>query len=322
MGVKGERSRIVSDLAVRRVGKDAIRSVRLAVKPDGMVSEEVISKTRKTGTKVHKKEHQSAHKWIFAVQTCAQESYVRQLETQLSTWLSPVNKDHVLIVGGPHNNGDRAFACDEGVHGQNCKEASVLYRSAGLAEEVDADWLFHAIDDAYVFLPRVEEAMASFDPSEPRVFANLGCGAFWEHHKESQGGKIPKPTDWVEPQASCKRVEREGGICTGGGYIVSRGALKLLRRNHTLPSFIEHYVNQSKGTASDSTSTCLFYDRNITVGPLPEGVIMAQARTDTTAESIVAEHSYGLVHVHLGGDKAAIPAFMRKLHAAEEMVSQ
>jgi hypothetical protein len=276
-----------------------------------------MSKARKTDTQVHEEEHQTAQKWIFAVQTCAKESYVRQLETQLSTWLKPVDKDNVLIVGGPHNNGNKAFACEEGPRGQNCKEASVLYRGAALAEKVDADWLFHVIDDAYVFLPRVKKAMEAFDPSEPKVFADFGCGMYWEHHKESHGGKIPKPNGWVEPKESCKRVEREGGICTGAGYIVSRGALKLLRRNHTLPSFVEHYISQSKGRASDLTSTCLFYDRNITVGHWSQ-FTMAQTRTGTTAESIVAEQNFGLVHVNFGGDKAAIPPFMQKLYAVEE----
>merc|ERR1719197_1640180 len=102
-------------------------------------------------------------KWIYAFQTCKRESYVRQLEKQLSTWAAGVKKEQLLIVGGPHDNGEGKLPCAEDSHGQNCKEATVLYRAAGRAEEVGADWLFHVIDDAYVFLPRVYKVMDQFD---------------------------------------------------------------------------------------------------------------------------------------------------------------
>jgi hypothetical protein len=268
-----------------------------------------------------KQEHQrQQQRWIYAFQTCALPQYVNQLQGQLRTWAANISKDNMLIIGGPYDNGDGRFACDEGPSGQNCKEATVLFRAAGHAKKVNADWLFHVIDDAYVFLPRVKKVMEGFDPSEPVVFAGFGCGRAWKYHEESNGGKKPKPANWEEPEYHCEAAWRQGGICTGAGYIVSRAALELLPRNHTLASFVQNYLSLTVGRSSDISTTCLLYDRGITVRPFPEtGLNMANAGgegRENNAEKVVAGARNGLVHIAMR-DHAMTPLFMDELYKVE-----
>jgi len=262
-------------------------------------------------------------KWIYAMQTCGKPTYVAQLESQLRTWAANANvEERLLIIGGPHDNGQGQLACSDGPDGQLCKEATVLYRSAIRAEELGADWLLHVIDDAYIVLPRLWKALESFNPADPAVFSDIGCGRSWKYAPENtgahslDGGESTKPKGWVEPDYSCETVSRHGGICTAAGYVVSRGALNLLRQNHTLQSFVEDYRGHTnfsaEASASDLASSCLFYSRGVALREWPHGARMVPG-SEYAATDVLKDTDIASVHVELT-PKARITEYMLELH--------
>ena len=189
----------------------------------------------------------------------------------------------------------------------------MLYRAASRAEEVGADWLFHVIDDAYIFLPRVWKALEAVNPENPVVFASFGCGRPWKNAPESDNGLKVQPKGWVEPSFHCDKVWRHGGICTGAGYIVSRGGLRRLQQGRTLSDFVKDYLKHTQGRASDLASTCLFYDRGISVRNWPSGARMGNS--DAAATQIAKDRSVAMVHIAFK-DKSQIPGYMKQLHEA------
>ena len=59
-------------------------------------------------------------KWIYAMQTCGKPTYVAQLESQLRTWAANANvEERLLIIGGPHDNGQGQLACSDGPDGKH-----------------------------------------------------------------------------------------------------------------------------------------------------------------------------------------------------------
>eukprot|EP00928_Gymnodinium_smaydae_P002778 TRINITY_DN11004_c0_g1_i1.p2 TRINITY_DN11004_c0_g1~~TRINITY_DN11004_c0_g1_i1.p2 ORF type:complete len:399 (-),score=96.29 TRINITY_DN11004_c0_g1_i1:70-1266(-) len=207
---------------------------------------------------------------LYGIGTCGKAAAEAILQASLETWAHAIPRERVIIVGGSQDDGRQGLAseplpCDDGPQGFGCKEATMLYRAAARARLVGADWLVVGQEDKYIRTRRLERHLGRQDPSKRQVLAVYGCGRSWKFAPESAGGAKPRPKGWREPPFSCEAVRRNGSICGGGTYAVSRAALEALQlEGRSLAQFVEEMVSGSaaKG-ASDLMASCLFHKYGI-----------------------------------------------------------
>lgn len=147
---------------------------------------------------------------MYGVFTCA--AYHEKLEAQLDTWAArPRAQGLFLAVAGRGFPPERQVAgsvvavdCDDSPRGNSCKEASLILEAA----RRNASWLVLTGDDNYVDTVQVEASLRSKVATDPIGMGLIGCG---------QGLPRYGPL-----------VARNGGLCGGGGEILSGAAVQRL----------------------------------------------------------------------------------------------
>ena len=212
---------------------------------------------------------QGKTKVLYGIATCALPKFTKIMDAVLDTWAASLPREQLVIAGGVHDDFadglvDYSTPCGEHWSWFWCKEATVLYRAARRAEELDVDWVQVMQEDKYVWPAQVEAQLSKYNPEEAVVLAAYGCSQHWEFHESSQGGKNPRPDAWPDSN-NCAEVNRFGAMCGGPSYFVSRGMLKaLLEGSENLTDFLVRYRTASHGSkadmaSSDIMSTCFFY---------------------------------------------------------------
>jgi len=180
-------------------------------------------------------------KVAYGVFTSPLEKYAEQMKAVADTWAQDVPPQKLLVVGvngsAPGVTYKQAPGCQDG-HvsnpGISCKEATLL--TTGY--ELGADWVVVVGSDNYVLPRNIEEQLEKADKTTPQILGIFGCGGgqFCEDHK--------------------------GGLCGGGGYAISRGALDKMVGQGEEAS--ENFIKESMNTAStvsgywsDQVTSCI-----------------------------------------------------------------
>lgn len=143
---------------------------------------------------------------------------------------------------------------------------------------------------------------------------------------EKEGG-------WVDPPFSCKAVWENGGLCSGGGYLVSKAALDRIRHaNQTLEEFRDEYKSfGSHATVSDLTTTCLMYDRKVIHGDWghvqlasdmnqdsPVGEVSGPEAAALTAHAARKKHGYAWHIWNRAKDNENVPNLIHAFHKQQK----
>jgi len=157
------------------------------------------------------------------------------------TWAQQVAPQKLLVVGvngsAPGTTYKLAPKCEDG-HvtnpGISCKEATLL--TTGY--ELGADWVIVVGSDNYVFPRSLEKRLKLENPRKAQILGIYGCGdgQFCEDHKS--------------------------GLCGGGGYAISRGALDEMvgKGKSASQDFIQesmHTASTVGGYWSDQVTSCI-----------------------------------------------------------------
>jgi len=186
-------------------------------------------------------------KVVYGVFTSPLPKYAEQMAAVADTWAKDVPPQKLLVVGvngtAPGVTYKKAPKCKDG-HvtntGISCKEATLL--TTGY--ELGADWVVVVGSDNYVFPRHMEERLARENAADPQILAIFGCGAgeYCEDHK--------------------------GGLCGGGGYAISRGALDKMVGQ--APKASHNFIQESMDTAksvcgywSDQVTSCIARRRGV-----------------------------------------------------------
>jgi len=189
-------------------------------------------------------------KIVFGVFTSPVPKYAEQMKAVAQTWgkeVLEVLHQKLLVVGVRGTIPGVAYKlapqCPEGHfdnYGISCKEATVL--TTGY--ELGADWIVVVGSDNYVFPKNFEERLSQEDPNKPQIFAIWGCGGgiFCEDHKI--------------------------GLCGGGGYAISRGALDRMigKGPRASQNFIKETIQTAitvGGNWSDQVTSCISRRRGV-----------------------------------------------------------
>lgn len=276
---------------------------------------------------------------LYGMESCPPPQYAAMVDAQLSTWAAKTPREAIIVVGGPHDDVYEGieerndFLCGEKQDDLACKEALMLYRAARRAKSLGSDWLVVSQDDKYIWKDHMEQTLAGFDGSVPTVFGGFGCGRGWKYTPASKNGTLPKPRGFVETAFYCEAVHKHGGICGGVTFFISRGALDILvRPGQTAQQFHDEFMlpkvlHKANGGASDSFSSCIFYNRSIPmsvekslIGGMatwnqgqPNGPEEAKAAVARFKASR-AKRAEGLLTIHLTAGKKVIPDIIRALH--------
>mmetsp|Transcript_139108 Transcript_139108/g.242040 ORF Transcript_139108/g.242040 Transcript_139108/m.242040 type:complete len:420 (-) Transcript_139108:173-1432(-) len=205
-----------------------------------------ISRTVKR-TQLHRKSTSSTSHWedgtlkvVYGIFTSPLPRYAAQLEAVLHTWGAEVFPQKLLVVGVRGSYPDVTYKlaphCKDGHvnnDGISCKEATLLaegYRTG-------ADWVVVLGSDNYVFPRNFEKELRSRDPERPQILALWGCG-----------------------KGYCE--DKQGGLCGGGGYAISRSALDAMigKRLHASKRFVRESIQTAKtscGFWSDMVTSCI-----------------------------------------------------------------
>lgn len=175
-------------------------------------------------------------------------NYDTRLPSIMKTWASTLDSSALLIVGDKHLQNPTVHAatgCGTDHHvGLTCKTGHSL---ALAAEKIGSrPWAFLIDDDVYVNTSNLEDLLKKHDPTRLIALGIPGCGA---------------------PHCD----DHQGGFCGGGGYALSRAALKALVDRPTPTDFHNELLDMTKvfypGEVpwDDITTTCLMKRRGITV---------------------------------------------------------
>eukprot|EP00747_Dinoflagellata_sp_TGD_P167942 gnl/TRDRNA2_/TRDRNA2_193290_c0_seq1.p1 gnl/TRDRNA2_/TRDRNA2_193290_c0~~gnl/TRDRNA2_/TRDRNA2_193290_c0_seq1.p1 ORF type:complete len:352 (-),score=27.40 gnl/TRDRNA2_/TRDRNA2_193290_c0_seq1:96-1112(-) len=195
------------------------------------------------------------------------------VNAQLATWGKNISREYFIIVGGEHDDGVEGLSttlmCGDTMDDIACKEAVLIERASDRINATTAEWLVVTEDDHFLFTDSYVHLLSNYDPNTPQVLTHSwGCGQLWEHRPESRNGTLPRPRG-VPKRSNCDAVARKGGICSGlSGYVVSRGALKMIHAKKHTGSFIEQFLSSSdprpsRGRRSDMAASCFFYEQGI-----------------------------------------------------------
>jgi len=176
---------------------------------------------------------------IFGVFTSPLPKYAKQLAALEATWGAEVPPQQLIVVGvngsDPGTIYKPAPECEDGQAnnpGISCKEATIL--SSGY--ELGADWVVVVGSDNYVFPRRFQARLAQEDEHKPQILAIWGCG----------DGKY------------CE--DRKAGLCGGGGYAISRAALKRMIAGEGPEAFVKLSMETAEtvgGYWSDQVTSCI-----------------------------------------------------------------
>jgi len=164
--------------------------------------------------------------------------FAQQLRAVEETWAKNVPPQKLMVVGAtgsaPEITYSTAPLCqDLWTHeqpGLACKEATIIAN----AYQDGADWAVVGYPDNYVFPRLYEAALAKYDSTKPQILGSYGCGkGYCEDH--------------------------EAGLCGGGTYAVSRGAMEAMVGTHQ-KAYIQE-VNDAASTVcgnwSDIAISCV-----------------------------------------------------------------
>mmetsp|Transcript_42554 Transcript_42554/g.77280 ORF Transcript_42554/g.77280 Transcript_42554/m.77280 type:complete len:362 (-) Transcript_42554:55-1140(-) len=185
---------------------------------------------------------------LFNIITSPQARYEERLNATLDTWAGELDPSELQIVGRPPLAAHQlrwvpATSCvDNHQSGFACKEA----HSLSAAVVADPDWLIILGEDNYVVTRNVKKVLARFNPNASLYFGVGGCGA----------GEL------------CK--DKMGGVCGGGGEILSRGALLEMMNGSTSHFLSEHAEVAANETAGwgDQATTCLARRHAVNLKPI------------------------------------------------------
>lgn len=186
-------------------------------------------------------------KVVYGVFTSPLPKYAAQMAAVEDTWAKNVAPQKLLVVGvngsAPGITYKQAPMCLDG-HinnpGISCKEATLLATGYGLG----ADWVVVVGSDNYVFPRNVEERLQSESPDKAQILGIFGCG----------GGKF------------CE--DHKSGLCGGGGYAISRGALDKMvgKAKDASHKFIQESMitaSTVSGYWSDQVTACIARRRGV-----------------------------------------------------------
>lgn len=143
-----------------------------------------------------------------------------KLEACLTTWAADLSQDQLQIIGSKPKDERQAKLAqwDEASDCGDSHDAGACKDSVGLANayEKGADWVMLVGTDNYVMPENVESVLSSYNSSQPMVLGIKGCG-------------------------DCPA----GGLCGGGGQVISRGALqKFMARGRA--AFLQEEAQEAK----------------------------------------------------------------------------
>jgi len=174
---------------------------------------------------------------VYAIFTSAIPKYHEKLETQLETWAArPAAEGRYVAVGGRNypdawqSGSILKSTCGDDMSSISCKEATLLAEGAARG----ADWLVVVGEDNYVYTRHVEAYLKHQDPDRAVAYGYVGCGR----------GK------YCQDNA---QFSMRGGLCGGGGYIISRAALQRLVADGA-PAL--HKVYDKTANPNDMTTSC------------------------------------------------------------------
>eukprot|EP00747_Dinoflagellata_sp_TGD_P128650 gnl/TRDRNA2_/TRDRNA2_174576_c0_seq9.p1 gnl/TRDRNA2_/TRDRNA2_174576_c0~~gnl/TRDRNA2_/TRDRNA2_174576_c0_seq9.p1 ORF type:complete len:472 (+),score=75.33 gnl/TRDRNA2_/TRDRNA2_174576_c0_seq9:33-1418(+) len=211
------------------------------------------------------------------------------VDAQLATWGKSIARKHFIFVGGDHDDGlwglSTGLTCGDTMEDLACKEAVLIDRAADRIQGTQAEWFVVTEDDHFVFPDSYANLLSNYDPDTPQALTfALGCGRLWEHHPGSKNGTLPMPRGFDQPTYTCDAVARKGGICSGGSYILSRGALKMIKEHKHLNQHSGSFVDQFLSSIdrggfgrrhTDVAASCFFYQQGI-----PQVLVKKAARID------------------------------------------
>merc|ERR1740121_235159 len=175
-----------------------------------------------------------------------------RLQPILDTWASALPPESLLVVGDVGSEIPKVYGAtecpDNHEQGLSCKTGHALALAAGMLGS--RQWVFVLDDDHYVNTTNLEGVLATKNASKLQAFGIPGCG--------------PKLCD-----------DHEGGFCGGGGYAVSRAALKALVDKPEPEDFSGEFIQAAeevfsgkKHMYSDVTCSCLMKRRGIIMDKL------------------------------------------------------
>jgi len=252
------------------------------------------------------------HRVLYGIETCGRKPYEEMVRAELETWGSELPRESLLVVGGSQDDFLQGYDTDENPcpdrsDGMACKEGLLLYRAIRRAQRLNSSWLVVGQDDKYISPGGFERYLEQYDPWKSQVMGILGCG---------------KHTEQRQPPYSCEGVVKNGGICGGPTYVVSRAALDRLSGVGTnVTSFLADFLGSAvthKGK-SDIYASCFFYLRGVPVTQLRKlGTREIHKLSSATAlENHIRDNAKQILkevafHVRVGKD--IVPSGIRWLH--------
>jgi len=256
---------------------------------------------------------------LYGIYTSNVSDYTHMLDAQFETWAKDLPRKDIVVSGSHRDDAIEGLTsvplnCSDAPSGQPCKEGTLLFRARARARERNADWFVSATEDKYIWTAELERALARLDSSVPVVYAVSGCGRGREN------------ASFI----GCEEVYKNGGMCGGPTYVMSRAALDSItsKPDETYEEFMKEYLaNVGVAHASDIVTSCLLYKRNIPMkwqaevngrtrglGKLrgnDDGEIFASAMMHLGKDSFI-------VHLELGGNKSQVPVLMHEFYKHEQ----
>eukprot|EP00747_Dinoflagellata_sp_TGD_P128646 gnl/TRDRNA2_/TRDRNA2_174576_c0_seq5.p1 gnl/TRDRNA2_/TRDRNA2_174576_c0~~gnl/TRDRNA2_/TRDRNA2_174576_c0_seq5.p1 ORF type:complete len:546 (+),score=99.28 gnl/TRDRNA2_/TRDRNA2_174576_c0_seq5:33-1640(+) len=271
------------------------------------------------------------------------------VDAQLATWGKSIARKHFIFVGGDHDDGlwglSTGLTCGDTMEDLACKEAVLIDRAADRIQGTQAEWFVVTEDDHFVFPDSYANLLSNYDPDAPQALTFAwGCGRRWEHHPESRNGTLPMPDNFVQPTYTCDAVARKGGICSGGSYILSRGALKMIKEHKHLNQHSGSFVDQFLSSIdrggfgrrhTDVAASCFFYEQGIpqvlVKKAAREGAVQFQGNTEAEQDAEIDMlvrpfNDMKPLSIHFTHEKKRnIPDYMTRvanvLRSAESMIA-
>jgi len=206
----------------------------------------------------------SGPKVLFNIITSPKPKYEARLNACIKTWAGALDASELQIVGRE----TLPFLDARYVPAENCKDnhgggfACKEAHSLAAAVAADADWLVILGEDNYAMTGNIKKLLARWNPDAALYFGVGGCGA----------GEL------------C--ADHQGGVCGGGGEILSRGAL-LQMMNGSMSKFLEEHASVAKnetGGWGDQATTCLARKHHVYLRPMggihPWGLLLAGVKKE------------------------------------------
>lgn len=228
---------------------------------------------------------------VYAIFTSNIPKYRVKLETQLETWAARPAAEGRYVAVGAKNYPDAwqsgsilRSSCGDDMSSISCKEATLLAEGAARG----ADWLVVVGEDNYVYTRHVEAFLRVQDPDRAVAFGYVGCGRGKYCHDSAQ-------------------FNVHGGLCGGGGYIISRAALQRLLADGA-PAL--HKVYDKTANPNDMTTSCELVRHGTQLRHLPG---MHGSPMFMIQQYVNAAHGDEIMTSHY-----LQPAVMRWMHAEVE----